>query len=509
VVGSNTVTITVTAEDRTTTKTYTITITRAPLTAPPAPVIRVKEGTGKLTVEWDPASRATVYEVWYGHNGTSSYSPPPPQQSGGDISGTSHVITDLEDPNREEVGYEDPSIGWFKVMVYAKNDAGTSPAAEWNGHLVSVVHFVGVMSGDSQVSVSFSGSIYSRLHTNEYAVLYASFTDDLETAWEIGRDVSRPHIITGLTNGRTYYFWIRVETDAGGEGDWSSVSVTPRITAPQIALIPGDARIWVEWGLIPSASSYEVWYYETASGSETAQMAGEEIQSNPDIPLYSRTIEGLANTREYTVYVKTKSEYDSRDGSAKTAIPLPPPDAPAAPTLTPGIGQIEAGWTAVNNATSYAIYYHTADNSSQAMKYAEVPGTSVTIKGLAHNTRYYVWLRAKNGAAPGEFSPSASAATPASGAITAGFDGGITITDGSGTDVSGGFVIGTAGQVTLSAFPVFGDVKWYVDGSLVAGNPITLNGASYNDHRDHSVSFTGTKGGNLYSSDPIPFRATP
>jgi hypothetical protein len=48
-----------------------------------------------------------------------------------------------------------------------------------------------------------------------------------------------------------------------------------------------------------------------------------------------------------------------------------------------------------------------------------------------------------------------------------------------------------------------------VDGSLLAGDPVTLNGASYSAYRDHSVTFTGKKGGILYSSDPIPFRVIP
>jgi hypothetical protein len=161
--------------------------------------------------------------------------------------------------------------------------------------------------------------------------------------------------------------------------------------------------------------------------------------------------------------------------------------------------------------TACGVWYHTADNPSLAVKYAEVPvsSTNVTIKGLDHNTTYYVWLKAKN-VVFSPFSPSANAATLASGIITVGFDDGlITITDGS-SDVSGGFALPASGSVTLSATGgSFDAVNWYVDGSLVAGNTITLNGASYNDRRDHSVTFTGTKGGILYSSNPIPFRVTP
>jgi hypothetical protein len=149
----------------------------------------------------------------------------------------------------------------------------------------------------------------------------------------------------------------------------------------------------------------------------------------------------------------------------------------------------------------------------QATKYAEVPvpGTSVTIKGLSQNTPYWVWLRAKNNVGSSFYSPSANGTTPASGAITAGLDGGgLRVTDGNGKDVSGGFTLGASGSVTLSAAGGFTGVTWHVDSeSPFVGNAITLSGASYNDSRDHSVTFTGKKGGILYSSDPIPFRVIP
>jgi PKD repeat protein len=507
--GGNSITITVTAPNGTTTKRYAITVIRAPA----APVVRVKEGTTKLTVEWDPTPGATAYEVWYGHNGTSQYTPPPPQQSGGDLSGTeiSHVITGLEE--HEVSGFARPDIGWFKVLVYTKNSAGRSPAAEWNGDLVKVDllrHVTASLISDGAVELTYSD--YGVNSVGQYRSLYVSLEDDPETA-EVALEIfSGPSMITGLTNGLTYYFWMRRLTAAGGVGDWSnSVSFTPRISTPQITqTIPGNAQIWVEWGSIASASSYEVWRYETALGPETAQKTPGEILSDPAVILYSRTIEGLTNGTEYTVYVKAKSEYDSADSLKLTATPRTVPGTPVISGLTPGVGQIMVSWGQIPTAASYEILYSTANNSSQALKYGEIldPNTSAAIKGLAHNTAYYVWLRAKNDQGSGILSAPMSGTTLASGAITVGvgLDGELTVKDGNGTDVSGGFALGASGSVTLSVDGGFADVAWHVDGSPSAGDTITLNGASYSSHRDHSVTFTGKKGGILYSSKPIPFR---
>jgi hypothetical protein len=424
-----------------------------------------------------------------------------PQQSGGDISGTSHVITGLEKPGGDVV----PALGWFKVLVYAKNSAGRSPSAEWNGNLVPMDRLLIMSYGDGWVELDTNQAG----GTGDQHVIYAGLEDDQEAAWEALRGIdNNRETITGLTNGRTYYFWIQIVTDDGGEGDWSeSVSCTPHIVQPTITLISGDTSIEVSWGSISSADFYEVWYYETSSASAPGTdnpgiKAADNLLSSPYI------ITDLDNGTEYAVYVKAKSEYDARDSAAKTAIPRPVPVAPAAPVLAPGIGQIEASWDAAGDpsVTSYEILYHTANESALAKKYAEVPGTSVVIKGLDHNTTYYVWLRAKSSAGSSFYSLPATGKTFASGAIAVGFNGGVTVTDGGGADVSGGFVITASGSVTLSAAGDFADVKWHVDGITATGNTITLSGALYNAQRDHSVTFTGKKDGILYSSDPISFR---
>jgi hypothetical protein len=89
--------------------------------------------------------------------------------------------------------------------------------------------------------------------------------------------------------------------------------------------------------------------------------------------------------------------------------------------------------------------------------------------------------------------------------ITIGFAGDITV---SGIP-AGGITISKSGAtktIVLTASSDYANPVWYVDGSTTEksseGN-ITLNAADYAATK-HSVSFTGTKDGTLYSKE-IPF----
>jgi hypothetical protein len=89
-------------------------------------------------------------------------------------------------------------------------------------------------------------------------------------------------------------------------------------------------------------------------------------------------------------------------------------------------------------------------------------------------------------------------------AVTVGFDGGPTVSggDGAGNVISKTGAGGKPATVQLSA-EGYTSPAWYVDGSGTAAGTeasITLAAADY-DARVHSVSFTGTKDGTLFSKE--------
>ena len=84
--------------------------------------------------------------------------------------------------------------------------------------------------------------------------------------------------------------------------------------------------------------------------------------------------------------------------------------APQAPAVIPGDGQLTVGWTPVAGATSYAVFYAITNNSAAATQFGTdvTSGTVATLTGLTDNTRYYVWVTAKNTNGASAFSPSSS-----------------------------------------------------------------------------------------------------
>lgn len=117
----------------------------------------------------------------------------------------------------------------------------------------------------------------------------------------------------------------------------------------------------------------------------------------------------LACALVMTGCTKTTSDYNSLLallGGGEVA-----PAEPAAPTVTPGETQIELSWTAVENATSYEVWYNTADDTSTATEFPDDPDNtdlSCVITGLDNDITYYVWLKATNADGSSGFSAVAS-----------------------------------------------------------------------------------------------------
>jgi hypothetical protein len=197
---------------------------------------------------------------------------------------------------------------------------------------------------------------------------------------------------------------------SGNEQPGIALSYFPAPDAPVIA--GGNEQVTVTWTAVTGADKYRV-YYGTVNdpGDETTTTVTPDITEAP----LSASITGLAKGTRYYVWVKAGAG-EAWSAFSPVAEGWTIPDAPAAPTLSATTAQqITVSWTEVTGASSYEVYYSTANNHDDEAKWTSEPaGTTVNLTGFSDGTTYYVWIKAKNTGGTSAYSPVASRiSTPA------------------------------------------------------------------------------------------------
>jgi hypothetical protein len=367
-----------------------------PSTTPPAVpgAPGLTPGNGSLTVKWQPVATAESYEVWAGTSANSADA----SQRGGDISGgtTQTVITDLVNETT------------YYVWVKAKNNVGTSgfsPVASAKPSVVALAPPVAPSTapmaspGDGKLTLTWTAVEGA----TGYEV-WKNSQDSLATATKHGEDITATSIdIDGLTNGTSYYFWIKAKNSAGtseaspaasGAPEASVVGQTP--ASPVISL--GDGELTIAWTALPgTAAAYEILMAET-NNSASALKQGDAITGT-----LSKTISGLTNGTTYYLWVKARNfTGESNLSPVATGKPIA---TPGAPTLSPGSGQLSVTWTAAAGADTYEVYYGVGLANTL---FDTVSGTGAAITGLTNGTTYQVRLRGKNETGVSGYGASAS-----------------------------------------------------------------------------------------------------
>ena len=203
------------------TQTFSITVSPPAQSAPAAPAApSLAGGDRRITVTWSAVESAGAYEVWYGTASNSAAA----TRFGGDVSGTSTVITGLT------------NLQTYYVWIKGKNSAGTSgfspsasatPAAggtpEPQPQPPAAPAAPSLSAGDRHITVTWS-AVES---AGAYEVWYGT-ASDAAAATRFGGDVSGTSaVITGLTNLQTYYVWIKGKNSAGTSGFSPSAAAIP------------------------------------------------------------------------------------------------------------------------------------------------------------------------------------------------------------------------------------------------------------------------------------------
>ena len=332
----------------------------------------------------------------------------------------------------------------YTFTVSATNSAGTSEQSAVSASAIPVttpsapLSVVGT-SGDGRVNLSWTAPLQNGgAEITDYEVWYSAFSIGPFVTFSDSVSTSRTAVVTGLTNGSTYYFKV-VAVNAVGLGETSvmSAGVVPAAVpgAPtSVSAERGDELATISW---------------TAPANNGATITQYTVTSNPggltcvwaSGPL-SCDVLGLTNGTSYTFTVSaTNSVGEGNPSSASQAVvPAAVPGMPTSLSGSSGNGTVSLTWVTPSSVGGSGILDYIIEYSSNSgatwttFTDGTSTTTSATVTGLTNGTSYVFQVSASNYVGTGQHSAMSSAVIPAT-------------VPGAPTGVSG---VGGAGQVTVS-----------------------------------------------------------
>lgn len=266
-------------------------------------ITKVTAADKQLTVEWTAVAGAASYLVWWGttnDTGTSS-------KTSHEITDNSYTITGLTNGTT------------YYIFVQAKNSAGVStPSSLVNGTPISSLTVPAapgtpvLTPGDRQITVNWS----SVTGATGYQVWYGTSSSS-SSASQYGSDITTGTscTIASLTNGTTYYVWVKAKNDIGTSDFSNPANMAPGPpTAPAAPVLSlgDDNCINVSWTPIAGATGYEVHY--SAGGSEILYTDFNTSGNTYTIPLPDY------GTMNYAVWVIAKNDAGKSGNSPSTSV---------------------------------------------------------------------------------------------------------------------------------------------------------------------------------------------
>lgn len=216
---------------------------------------------------------------------------------------------------------------------------------------------------------------------------------------------------TGLTNGVTYYYYVRAVNDAGEGPASNEVYCTP-LTVPgvptSLTALPADGRAHLSWVPPYDEGGREITHYRIYRGTSPGQ---EVFLVNCTDTSYI----DMGLTNGYTYYYKVSAVSPFGEGPASAEVSVILGDVPGSVTtvvLSSGNATVWLNWSAPVHTggtpiSGYQVYRSTAPGMETFLRNVQQPSDVDT--GLTNGVTYYYRICAVNGAGAGPLSNELSA----------------------------------------------------------------------------------------------------
>ncbi|CAK0766628.1 exported hypothetical protein [Gammaproteobacteria bacterium] len=195
-------------------------VSATPVASPVAPIIHAVAGNGQVTLKWSAVAGATSYRVYQGTKaGGESLTP---VRSG--VTGTSVTLLYLTNGTKYFFKMKAANAGGTSAL---SNEVSATPVQPPAAPVMAAA-----VAGNARVTLKWSAVAGAKSYQ-----LYRGTTTDGESTTPIKTGLTGTSLVlTGLTNGTTYFFKMAA-VNAGGIGPLSNeVSATPIVAQPDFVI---------------------------------------------------------------------------------------------------------------------------------------------------------------------------------------------------------------------------------------------------------------------------------
>ncbi|GHV96259.1 hypothetical protein AGMMS50293_25790 [Spirochaetia bacterium] len=242
---------------------------------------------------------------------------------------------------------------------------------------------------------------YTPTNTTQQGVTWASSNPAVATVLNNG-------VVTGIAPGNaTITATSAVNGNITATTDVTvsaAVSTEPPPVPENLEITAGDHQLRLTWTGETAGVLYEIRIANSENLDAATQYGGL-------VSGIEKVLTGLANRTPYWIWIRARNSVDVSEwagpvsGTPRGIIPA----APGQLVVEAGDGKLTVGWTAVEKATAYEVWWNNTNNSNDAVQYGDdFTETFAVISDLTNGSSYWVWVKAKNIDGGSSFSAAAS-----------------------------------------------------------------------------------------------------